>query len=122
MNTPTPETGRITLTLSTSTIKALRMLALLTGKTNNQVVEDLLHKGGLHAAVETQWTTGKADASPNSPPPAPASPVVPQVPSPARPAPPLILPRMSAPLSSPPQPAQEGQKGADPSKDDDIPW
>lgn len=122
MNTPTPETGRITLTLSTSTIKALRMLALLTGKTNNQVVEDLLNKGGLHAAVETQWTAGKPDASPNPPPPAPVSPAVPQIPSPARPAPPLLLPRMSAPPSTPPQPAQEGQKSADPGVEDDVPW
>lgn len=52
-----PETGRITLTLTSSTIKALRMLALLKGENHNQVAENLLIAGGLHKAVDTEWST-----------------------------------------------------------------
>lgn len=52
MSLPTPETGRITLTLSTETIEQLRLLALLRRETQNEVAEALLVAGGLGSAVE----------------------------------------------------------------------
>ena len=55
MKASTPETERLNLALSIPTIKALRMLAVLTGETQNKVAEDLLIKGGLHDAVEVAW-------------------------------------------------------------------
>lgn len=61
MSLSRPETGRITLTLTTRTIKALRLLALLKGESQNQVAEDLLIAGGLHNAVNSEWSAGKSD-------------------------------------------------------------
>jgi hypothetical protein len=57
----TPDTGRITLTLKADTIKALRLLALLKDESQNDVAEALLIAGGLHNAVDTEWSAGKSD-------------------------------------------------------------
>jgi len=64
MTSTLPGTSRITLTLSTRTLKALRMLALLKEENQNKVAEDLLIAGGLHAAVETQWRSEKPFEAP----------------------------------------------------------
>ena len=61
--TTTPETGRITLTLTAHTIKALRLLALLKGESQNDVAEALLIAGGLHSAVDSEWSAGKPEQS-----------------------------------------------------------
>lgn len=59
MITTAPETGRITLTLKADTIKALRLLALLKDESQNDVAEALLIAGGLHNAVDSEWSAGK---------------------------------------------------------------
>ena len=61
MITTTPETGRITLTLKADTIKALRLLALLKDESQNDVAEALLIAGGLHSAVDSEWSAGKPE-------------------------------------------------------------
>lgn len=67
----TLDTGRITLTLTTPTIKALRLLAILKGENQNAVAEALLVQGGLHGAVDSEWSGGKPDTAPDKPSPAP---------------------------------------------------
>lgn len=51
MNPTAPETGRITLTLSAGSIRALRMLAVLKRASQNAVAEFYLTQGGLHTAL-----------------------------------------------------------------------
>lgn len=75
MSLPMPDTGRITLTLTTRTIKALRLLALLKDASQNQVAEDLLIAGGLHHSVDSQWNAGKPADAPVSLPEPPAPPM-----------------------------------------------
>ena len=52
ISTANLDTGRITLTLSTATIKDLRLLAALRGINQNAVAEELLLLGGLRSAVD----------------------------------------------------------------------
>lgn len=59
----TSDTGRITLTLTSPTIKALKLLAILKGQNQNSVAEDLLIQGGLHDAVDSEWGGGKPENS-----------------------------------------------------------
>ena len=60
MTITTPDIGRITLTLKADTIKALRLLALLKDESQNDVAEALLLiAGGLHHAVDTEWSAGQ---------------------------------------------------------------
>ena len=51
----------ITLTITAHTIKALRLLALLKDESQNDVAEALLIAGGLHNAVDSEWSAGKSD-------------------------------------------------------------
>lgn len=60
----TPDTGRITLTLKADTIKALRLLALLKGESQNDVAEALLIARGLHNAVDSEWSAGQPKPTP----------------------------------------------------------
>ena len=77
--TTIPETGRITLTLKADTIKALRLLALLKGESQNDVAEALLIAGGLHNAVDNEWSAGKSDQpKPTAPAPIQAAPTPPK--------------------------------------------
>ena len=52
--TTTPDTGRITLRLTTGTIRNLRLLAFLRSCNQNLIAEDLLLRGGLTATVATE--------------------------------------------------------------------
>ena len=88
MITTTPETGRITLTLTAHTIKALRLLALLKGESQNDVAEALLIAGGLHSAVDSEWSAGKPDQpKPTATAPAPVQVMPTPTPAPQAPAP-----------------------------------
>lgn len=125
----TPDTGRITLTLKADTIKALRLLAILKGESQNDVAEALLIAGGLHHAVDSEWSAGK----PDQPKPAAAASVQ-VMPTPVT----TPAPQASAPIlqvaPAPPKPAslRDGQmpevpkvtKGteSDPYLDEEIPW
>ena len=51
---PNPETGRITLRLTTNLIRDLRLLAVLLGTNQNALAEDLILKGGLQSTVDKQ--------------------------------------------------------------------
>lgn len=46
------KTERITLALSPRSIKILKLLAVLEGKSQNEVAEDYLMIGGLHRALK----------------------------------------------------------------------
>jgi len=63
----TPDTGRITLTLKADTIKALRLLALLKGESQNDVAEALFIAGGLHKAVDNEWNAGQTKPTATAP-------------------------------------------------------
>lgn len=114
MTITTPETQRITLTLTAHTIKALRLLALLKDESQNDVAEALLIAGGLHSAVDSEWSAGKSDPLPTPKPepttipvmaPAPVHqvPTAPPKPAPARIA---MMPDVLPPIPT----------------DGDIPW
>lgn len=105
MTTTTPDTGRITLTLTAHTIKALRLLALLKGESQNDVAEALLIAGGLHSAVDSEWSAGKSEPTkPTATAPAPV-----QVPAAPKPEPTSIPVMATAPVhqvpTAPPKPA-----------------
>ena len=115
MSHSVPDTGRITLTLSTRTIKALRLLALLKDESQNQVAEDLLIAGGLHSAVDSEWSAGQPKPTAT----APVSQVTPTPQPVTTPAP--------IPQAAPPKPASprdgwmpEVPKVAD--EDEPSPW
>lgn len=113
-----PETGRITLTLTANTIRKLRLLAHLTGVSQNDVAEDLLVKGGLHAAVDRELAAVKPALEPeNAVPfdPAPTQQVAPSAsPAPSQHAPDPIPMRASNPSQDEPPPARN--------TNEDIPW
>ena len=125
--TTAPETGRITLTLTAHTIKALRLLALLKGESQNDVAEALLIAGGLHNAVDSEWSAGKPEQ------PKPTAPAPVQVMSTPTPTPKPVTTAAPAPIPqaapAPPKPAspRDGQMPDVPppptgSADDEIPW
>jgi len=100
MSLTVPETGRITLTLKADTIKALRLLALLKGESQNDVAETLLIAGGLHNAVDCQWNAGKLAEVPVSVPEPPVAPLTIPV-FQAAPVPPSPLQKPSAAPAAP---------------------
>jgi len=100
MTITSPDTGRITLTLKADTIKALRLLALLKDETQNDMAEALLIVGGLHSAVDSEWSAGKTKPTATAP--------VHQIPPMPKPAP-TPAPMAPAPIPqatpAPPKPA-----------------
>lgn len=108
MSNNAPELGRITLTLTTRTIKALRLLALLKDETQNEVAEALLIAGGLYNAVDNQWREQKpveATGTISAPKAAPEPSSTPQL-HPALPSSTPKPPAAAATPSTTPQPAR----------------
>jgi hypothetical protein len=118
MTLTVPETGRITLTLTTRTIKALRLLALLKDESQNEVAEAMLIAGGLHNAVDSEWNAGQPKPTATAPLQVMPTPVTTPTPAPLAPAP---IPQ-ATPM--PPKPAsfRDGQMPEVPKvADDDEP-
>jgi hypothetical protein len=128
MTITTPDTGRITLTLKADTIKALRLLALLKDESQNDVAEALLIAGGLHSAVDNEWSTGQLKPTAAAPVRVMPTLVTVTTPTPQAPAPFLqVAPTLPKPAS-----LRDGQmpevptvtKGGedDPYLEEPIPW
>lgn len=63
MSASSQESGRLTLTLNTRTIKALRLLSVLKDLTQGEVAEQFLTRGGLHFAADSELKNAKSSAT-----------------------------------------------------------
>ena len=127
MITTTPETGRITLTLKADTIKALRLLALLKDESQNDVAEALLIDGGLHSAVDSEWSAGQTKPTATAPVQVMPAPVTTPTPAPLAPAPIPLAPPAPKPVSPrdgwmPEIPKVTDDTEVSPYLKDDVPW
>lgn len=113
------------MTLTAHTIKALRLLALLKDESQNDVAEAMLIAGGLHSAVDSEWSAGQTKPTATAPAPVqvpltpkPVTTAAPQAPAPAS------IPMMAT-VPPKPEPTRAGwmpDVSKPPADGDELPW